>query len=81
MLIETKGKAVELLNKSLPYPEHMGNIDLDKENVLHFDWRSARYVLDMQFCDVMESKEGMLFGNDASILMTKLLKDHLGAIL
>lgn len=32
MLITTKGKGIELLNRALPYPEQMKNIDLDKEN-------------------------------------------------
>ena len=37
MLITTKGKGIELLNRALPYPEQMKNIDLDKENAIYFD--------------------------------------------
>tara|TARA_R110000822_G_scaffold238943_2_gene368910 strand:+ start:311 stop:556 length:246 start_codon:yes stop_codon:yes gene_type:complete len=81
MLITTKGKGIELLNKALPYPEQMKNIDLDKENAIYFEWRSDKYKLDLQFCSVDRSNCGMLEGNDASILMTKLLKMQLGSIM
>lgn len=34
MKIETKGKAIELLNKALPYPEQIKNIDLEQESAI-----------------------------------------------
>ena len=81
MLITTKGKGIELLNRALPYPEQMKNIDLDKENAIYFDWRSDRYKLDLQFCRIDRSNGGILEGNDSTILMTQLLKAQLGTIM
>jgi len=74
MLIKTKGKGIELLNRALPYPEQMKNIDLDKENAIYFDWRSSRYKLDLQFCRIDKSNGCILEGTDSAILMTQLLK-------
>lgn len=81
MLIPTKGKGIELLNRALPYPEQMKNIDLDKENAIYFDWRSQRYKLDLQFCRVERSNGCILEGDDSSILMTQCLKAQLGTIM
>lgn len=74
MKIANKGKAIELLNNSLPYPEQMKNIDLDKEDSVYFDWRSSRYKLELQFA-VIYMVDGMcLEGNDASLLMSRLIQ-------
>jgi hypothetical protein len=81
MLITTKGKGIELLNRALPYPEQMKNIDLDKENAIYFDWRSKRYKLDLQFCRVERSNGCILEVDDSSILMTRCLKAQLGTIM
>lgn len=81
MLIPSKGKAIELLNKALPYPTQMTNIDLDTENAIYFDWRSQRYKLDLQFCRVERSNGCILEGDDSSILMTHCLKLQLGTIM
>lgn len=81
MLIKTKGKGIELLNRALPYPEQMKNIDLDIENAIYFDWRSSRYKLDLQFCRIDRSNGCILESNDSAILMTQLLKAQLGTIM
>ncbi len=81
MLITTKGKGIELLNRALPCPEQMKNIDLDKENAIYFDWRITRYKLDLQFCRIDRSNGGILEENDSTILMTQLLKAQLGTIM
>jgi len=81
MLISSKGKGIELLNRSLPYPEQMKNIDLDKDGAIYFDWRSGRYKLDLQFCRVDKSDGCTLLGDDASLLMSQCLKSQLGSIL
>lgn len=81
MLITTKGKGIELLNRALPYPEQMKNIDLDKENAIYFDWRSQRYKLDLQFCRIDIINGQFLEGDDCSILMTQCLKSQLGTIM
>ncbi len=66
MLIETKGKAIELLNKALPYPEQMIDIDLEKDRSVYFTWRSQRYKLELEYCMVMRSNGSILEGDDAS---------------
>ena len=81
MLIETQGKGIELLLKSLPYPEQMKNIALEREDAIYFDWRSARYKLDLQFCIIYKLVDTCLEGDDASILMTQCLKSQLGTII
>lgn len=81
MLIATKGKGIELLNRALPYPEQMKDIDLDVENSIYFTWRSARYKLDLQYCRIDKSEGCILSGDDASILMTQCLKAQLGTIM
>lgn len=77
MLIKTQGKGIELLNRSLPYPEQMKNFDLSNEGSIYFDWRSQRYKLDLQFCRVDRSNGQFLEGDDSSILMTQCLKSQL----
>lgn len=74
MLITTKEEGIELLNKALPYPGQMKNIDLKKENAIYFDWRNQRYRLDFEYCRVDSCRNGLLYGDDASILMTKCLQ-------
>lgn len=81
MLIPTQGKGIELLNRSLPYPEQMKNIDLKYEDAIYFDWRSARYKFELRFCSVMKLEGQILVGDDASMLMTQLLKAQIGTIL
>ncbi len=81
MLIKTKGKGVELLNKSLPYPEQMKDIDLDKEDVIYFTWRSLRYKLDLCYCRVDVVDGCLLKGEDIAILMTQCLKVRLEVII
>lgn len=81
MLISNKAKGIELLTRSLPYPEQIKNIDLDRENAIFFDWRSQRYKLDLQFCRVERSAGMVLEGDDCSILMTQCLKRELWAIM
>lgn len=81
MLIETKGKGIELLNRALPYPQQMKDIDLDKENAIYFTWRSSRYKLDLGYCRIDMVNGCMLEGNDAAMLMTQCLKAQLGTIM
>lgn len=80
MKIDTKGKGMELLLKSLPYPEQIKDIDLDKENAIYFSWRSQRYRLDLEICRVDRSNDSVLEGDDASLLMTQLLKNQIANI-
>ena len=81
MIIETKGKAIELLNIALPYPEQMKDIDLDKDGAIYFTWRNSMYKLDMLYCRCDEVDGAFLKGTDAAILMTQCLKAQLGRIM
>jgi hypothetical protein len=81
MLIPSKGKAIELLNRSLPYPDQMKDFDLEKDGAIYFTWRQVRYKLDLNYCRVEESEGSFLTGTDASILMGHLLKSQLGSVL
>jgi len=79
MKIQTTGKAIELLNRALPYPEQMKNIDLSNQNCVCFDWRGSRYKLDMETCGVMLSKGQFLEGDNSSLLMERLIKKELAS--
>jgi len=81
MLIKTKEKGIELLYRSMPYPDQIRNLDLTKNDAIYFGWRSSRYRLDLQFCSVMQSDGIMLKGDDCSILLERCLKNQLGTIL
>lgn len=81
MLIPTKGKAMELLYRAIPYPEQIRNIDLDKEKTIYFDWRSVRYKLYLEYCRVERVNGHFLEGDGCSILMTQCLRTQLWTIL
>lgn len=82
MIIKTKGKAVELMNKSIPYSHQISNIDLDScEDAIYFDWRDFRYKLEFSHCAVYVVKGGCLIGDDNAILMEHCLKQRIGEIL
>jgi len=77
MKIETKGQAMEILNNSIPYSFQIKNIDLEHDSCIYFTWRSYRYKLELDPCNVMMVNGGLLEGNDSSILMEHLIKNGL----
>ena len=81
MLIKTKGKAIELLNRALPYPQQIKNIDLDKESVIYFSWRDGQYKLSLEFCTIEEVDGPFLRVSDSAILMTRLIKSQFGIVM
>jgi hypothetical protein len=76
----TQGQGIELLQKSLPYPEQLGNYYLEKEGVIYFDYRAIRYKLDLEYLSVMKSSGCILEGNDTCLLMEHLIKYKIGFI-
>lgn len=77
----TTGKAIELLIKSLPYPEQITNIETEKQNSIYFTWRRSKYKLDLTYCRVEMVNGRLLEGNDTSLLMSHLLKSQLSSVL
>ena len=78
MLIETKEKAVELINKVVPYSQQIKDWDFTtEENAIRFEWRSDVFRVDLTYCSVEEVGDGILSGSNIAILLTHLLKTNL----
>jgi len=77
MLIESQGKGVELIMKSIPYSNQITNIDLSHEKAIYFTWRSGNYKFDLHSCRVETVDGVLLVGDDKAILMTQLLTNNL----
>ena len=77
MSIKTKEEAVELIIKSLPYPNQIHHWSFREEEAIRFTWRSARYRLSLSGMIEEESKpSGFLKGSDKAILIEKLIGEH-----
>ncbi len=77
-MIKTQTLAIEIIYKAIPYPSHISNLELTKdETAIYFDWRKHRFKLELQSAHVDELIGSMLHGNDLSILMTELIKKQL----
>jgi hypothetical protein len=72
--IETQDQAVELLKRSLPYPEQIQNIDRSVANCIYFKWRSASYQFNFKFPRVDKIEGIFARGDDASMLMNHCIK-------
>jgi hypothetical protein len=77
----TKDQLIELLFKSVPYPNQIKNIDTATEDAVYFTWRSSRYKATCNPLSVMKLDVGCLVGDDASILMTQCLKNKIGEVI
>jgi hypothetical protein len=80
-LTTSKGAAMEVLNRALPYPEQMKEIDLEKDGAIYFTWRGDRYKFEFGTCMVMKSCGCTLEGTSASLLMERLIKRELANII
>lgn len=76
MNIETKEQALELVVKSIPYPEHIKDWDLSSEETsIRFTWRTEnRFRFDFKYMSVEEVGNGVLSGTNITILLRELLK-------
>lgn len=71
---KTKDQLIELIIKTLPWPQHISNIDSTLEqDAIRFDWRSSRYRL-TTLLSVEEIQRGLLVSSSAAGLMSALLK-------
>lgn len=70
----THAQGIEILKKSLPYPEQIKDIEEAENGLLYFTWRFDRYKVDLVYLGVEMVSNNILYGNDASILMTHLIR-------
>ncbi len=74
--MKTAGEAIELLIKTVPYPEHITNLEISGENTIRFTWRTSnRFRFDFKNMLIEEVDGCMLAGSNIAILLEKLLKD------
>ncbi len=73
MKIETVEQAIEVLQSAIPYSEQIKDYKFHATSI-DFTWRSDRYQLSLGYASVSKKEDGMLIGNDASILMERLIK-------
>ena len=66
---------LELLQKAIPYPNQILNLEVYKDKI-YFDWRSNRYRLELYGLSIMMVKGIALEGNDCSILLSKLIENE-----
>ncbi|MEN6623635.1 MAG: hypothetical protein ABFD50_19075 [Smithella sp.] len=81
MNITSKGMAIELLNRALPYPEQMKDIDLNQKDAVYFTWRGERFKLEFYACAVWKSSGCIIEGTPATLLMERLIKRELISML
>jgi len=74
MKINNHGQAIEIMNNAIPYAKQIKDIDLQHKDCIYFNWRSSRYKLDLDYSSVMAVDGCLLMGNDASILMSELIR-------
>jgi hypothetical protein len=73
--MKNKGKAVELVVTSLPYPAQIKDWDLESEaDAIRFSWRGSRYRFSFTGAWMVEEIQGsMLAGTDQAILIEALI--------
>lgn len=67
-----QAEIIESIVNSIPYPQHIKNIDLTEGNAVLFDWRGSRYRVGSSL-DVEECEGGFLCGSDKAILMRHVI--------
>lgn len=71
----TQDKIVNLLLKSIPYPEQVTNLDLSVNNAVKFEYRGAFFRIHKDL-SVGEREGVFLTTTVASIFLEKLIKDR-----
>lgn len=74
MEIQSKGEAVELIFKALPYSNQITDLDVDQDKSIYFSWRRKRFKLCLLSGTIGESNGSLLIGSDEAILMSALIK-------
>lgn len=68
-------KIVNLLLKSIPYPEQVTNLDLSVNNAVQFEYRGASFRIHEDLS--VEEREGVFLTTTvAAIFLEKLIKDR-----
>lgn len=71
----TQDKIVNLLLKSIPYPEQVTNLDLSVNNAVKFEYRGAYFSIHENLS--VEEREGVFLTTTvAAIFLEKLIKDR-----
>lgn len=71
----TQEKIVNLLLKSIPYPDQINNLDLSTGNVVKFEYRGLFFRINEGLS--IEEREGdFLTTTVAAIFLEKLIKDR-----
>jgi hypothetical protein len=75
MTQRTKDELLELLLRTLPFPEQMKKIDTTTNGVawIAFDWRGDRYRISTDL-RVEQLDDALVESNKTTLLMEKLLK-------
>ncbi len=73
-MIRTPEKIITLVIKSIPYPESVTIIAINKESVI-FEWRKLKFVV---YCDGLRVEEiaedDLSIGSHISMILERLLK-------
>ena len=73
-MIRTPEVVINLVIKSMPYPESVTMIDINKSSVI-FEWRKLKFVV---YCDSLRVEEiendNFSIGSNISIILERLLK-------
>lgn len=79
MEIKSIGTALDLLLKSLPYPEQVKDLEIKNDKAIYFTWRSCRYKFELSPVMVMVvvSNGCVLEGRDSSLLIEHFIKTNI----
>ncbi len=76
-MIKDHAQAVEILSNCIPYFNQVKSIDFSDPTVMRFTWRLVKYKLDLE-CGLVEEVYGhLLQTNNATTLMTALIKKQI----
>lgn len=64
---------IELIYNAMPYPRQIKDLEIRDENV-YFTWRSGRFRVEEGSLSVTSLEDGILVGDNQSILIERLLK-------
>ena len=70
----TKDQAIKLIFTSIPYSQHITNLDSEsKVNEIRFTWRHTKFMVEYKSLGVWEIGDGVIIGSNVAILLEKIL--------
>jgi hypothetical protein len=76
-MFKTKEEILTTILKTLPYSEQISGLDFSsEEDAIRFVWRENNKLRVTLSGDVNEIGDGVLIGNDISILVRQLIKNQ-----